>query len=81
MSVQHLSQIKTTKLVDGLNVIPEDEDVIAVRIHLTKVITIIDLKKVIEETNKDKELTTKHILLSKVMKLKLNSFDFKYPFM
>ena len=73
--------MKTKGLVDGLQVIPEDEDSLAIRIHSTKCITIIDLKKVIEEIEKtDNNSDNKWILLSKVLKTKLESFDFEYPF-
>ena len=80
-----LAQMKTKTLVDGLHGLPKEKDLIAIRIHLTKCISIIDLKKVSEllaeemEKNENKS-EIKTILFSKVLKAKLKSFDFEYPF-
>jgi len=76
-----LGQIKTSKLVDGLHTIPDDHDSIAVRIHDSKSITIIDLKKAIDEmTNSNNKSKIKPILLTKVQKARLQSFEEGYPF-
>lgn len=74
--------MKTKWLVDGLQVMADDEDSVAIRIYSTKHITIIDLKKAIDTIQEQSQTKadTKSLLLSKLMKVKLQSFDFDYPF-
>lgn len=77
--------MKTKFLVDGLKVIGDEQDSAAIRIHLTRHITIIDLKRAVQEASKGEPRTEakselKAILLSKVIKAKLESFDSQFPF-
>ncbi|CAG2112373.1 unnamed protein product, partial [Medioppia subpectinata] len=75
------AQIKTKSLIDGLIVIPGDEDSIAVRVYASKMITIVDLKKVTEEMSKtNTKCEPKSIALLKVTKTRLKSFDGFFPF-
>ncbi|CAG2178263.1 unnamed protein product, partial [Oppiella nova] len=75
------AQMKTKYLMDGLVVLPDDQDLIAVRIYLSKMITILDLKKMMAEmTKRDNRSEPKAISLLKVTKTKLKSFDGEYPF-
>ncbi|XP_054168747.1 leucine-rich repeat and WD repeat-containing protein 1-like [Oppia nitens] len=77
-----VTQLKTKYLIDGLTSIPIYDDIIAIRIYLSKMITIIDLKRVTQEINKNdksgKDMKT--ITLSKITKAKLKSFDGYYPY-
>jgi WD40 repeat protein len=80
---QMLGSIKTRRLVDGLDTIPEDDDSIVFRIYGSNVITILDLKQAIDEMKNqksDNKIKIRPILLSKVTKAKLESFEGDYPY-